>query len=218
MTGNPFVPRRHTPGAVSTLAPCPASYSPHKFVVKRTPPTMPCSEPELVPIGYLSRAHGIRGELAFVLTAESPDLAEGEVWLRPRAGGLARPFAIEGSRSHHGGLLVRLRGVDTRNEAELLKAHTVLVDAKRLPELEDDEVWLRELPGLRVIVEDEKGAWELGVITAADAPAGQILWSIATPDGKEVLFPAVEEFVLSIDLERGETRIAPPPGLLDLYL
>jgi 16S rRNA processing protein RimM len=44
------------------------------------------------------------------------------------------------------------------------------------------------------------------------------LWSIRTPDGKEVLFPAVEEFVLDIDLEAGSVRIAPPPGLLDLYL
>ena len=175
-------------------------------------------EPELVPIGYLSRAHGIRGELAFVLTAESADLAEGEVWLRPRSGGRARPFVIERARMHHGALLVVLRGVSTRNEAELLKAHTVLVDADRLPALDEDEVWLKDLPGLRVIVEDEAGERDLGVIVSADAPAGQVLWAIATPDGKEVLFPAVEEFVLSIDLERGEARIAPPPGLLDLYL
>lgn len=171
-----------------------------------------------MPVGYLSRVHGIRGELVFVLTAESSDLAEGEIWLRPRAGGRAKPFVIERARTHHGALLVVLRGITTRNEAELLKSHTVLVDADRLPELDDDEVWLKDLPGLRVIIEDEAGERELGVIASADAPAGQVLWSITTHDGKEVLFPAVEEFVLSIDLEKGETRIAPPPGLLDLYI
>lgn len=177
------------------------------------------AEPELVPIGYLSRAHGIRGELAFVLTAGTPDLARGEVWLRARAGGEARPFVIERSRTHHSVSLVTLAGITSRNEAEPLKAHTVLVDAGRLPPSAGGEVWLKDLPGLRVIVvEEETGERELGVIARADAPAGQVLWSIATPGGKEVLFPAVEEFVLSIDLEKGETRIAPPPGLLDLYL
>lgn len=177
------------------------------------------AEPELVPIGYLSRAHGIRGELAFVLTAGTPDLARGEVWLRPRAGGEARPFVIERSRTHHSVSLVTLAGITSRNEAEPLKAHTVLVDAGRLPPPASGEVWLKDLPGLRVIVvEEETGERELGVIARADAPAGQVLWSITTPGGKEVLFPAVEEFVLSIDLEKGEARIAPPPGLLDLYL
>lgn len=178
----------------------------------------PSTGPELVPIGYLSRAHGIRGELAFVLNAESSDLAQGEVWLRPKAGGTARLFEIERARAHHGALLVTLKGVGTRNEAEALKAHTVLVDAGRLPPLDADEIWLKDLPGLRVLVEDEGGERDIGVIASADAPAGQVLWSITTPTGKEVLFPAVDEFVLSIDLEKGEARIAPPPGLLDLYL
>ena len=41
---------------------------------------------------------------------------------------------------------------------------------------------------------------------------------IATPDGKEILFPAVDQFVISIDLEEGKAVIAPPPGLIELYL
>lgn len=175
-------------------------------------------EPDLVPVGYVSRAHGIRGELVLALTTEtfSPEKGD-DIWLRPRAGGVARPFVVEKTRAHHKMLLLGLAGITSRTEAEPLKAHTVLVDVGRLPPLDNDEVWLKDLPGLRVIVANEGEQREIGVIAGVEVPAGQVLWSIVTPEGKEILFPAVDEFMVELDLEKGEAHIAPPPGLLDLY-
>ena len=46
----------------------------------------------------------------------------------------------------------------------------------------------------------------------------QELWSILTPEGKEILLPAVPEFVADIDLDTGIIRITPPEGLLELYM
>ena len=153
-----------------------------------------------------------------MLTTDFPELASGTVYLRPRGGGQARALTIERTRVHHGTLLVAFAEISDRNQAELLRSHTVLVAEDRLPALEDDEVWLRDLPGLRVIaVAEDGGEREIGVITTAEAPAGQILWTIAAPGDKEILFPAVDAFVLSIDQDKGEARIAPPPGLLELY-
>jgi 16S rRNA processing protein RimM len=174
------------------------------------------SDADFVRIGYTTKAHGIRGELSFVLTAESVDLVSGTLFLRPRHGGAARPYAVAGVRSHHGNLLLSLRGVTDRNAAERLRSHTALVPRDALPPLAEDEIYLRDLIGLEVYV--AAGKTPLGVIRSAEAPAGQPLWTILAPDGREILFPAVEEFVLSIDMTRGEARIAPPPGLLDLYL
>jgi 16S rRNA processing protein RimM len=51
-----------------------------------------------------------------------------------------------------------------------------------------------------------------------DTPAGQEIWTILTPEGREILFPAAPDFVLEINPEAGLARIAPPPGLLALYL
>lgn len=178
-------------------------------------------EPDLVAIGYLSKAHGIRGELVLVPDPEFPEAAEGEVFLRPRHGGAALSYAVAGRRVHHDTLLVTLKGVETRNQAELLRAHTVLCRRELLP-FPKGRIFLGDLTGLRVFaVNDTTGEGEereIGRLVSAQAPAGQIIWSIETPDGKEVLFPAVDEFVLSIDLEAKTARIAPPPGLLELYL
>ena len=183
----------------------------------------------LVPVGHLSKAHGIRGELALAFKADSPDLLHGEVVLRPQGRGPERRLEVERVRVHHGKLLVAFKGVTTRNEAELLCRHEVLVPQDRLPALEDDEVYLSDLPGLRVfaVEADDLPAndddplpegREIGVIASVDSPAGQELWTIATPDGKEILFPAADPLVLSIDLDEGKALIAPPPGLLELYL
>lgn len=169
-------------------------------------------------LGYVSKAHGIRGEVAFVPTTDSPDLAQGQIYLMPRGGGPVLPFTVTARRRHHGLWLLSLEGVCDRNAAETLRSHTLFIDKDRLPPLAEDEVFLSDLPGLTVFVVENGKESELGVITAAEAPAGQVLWTIRTPAGKEVLFPAVEEFILCLDPQSGAARIAPPPGLLELYL
>ena len=171
-----------------------------------------------IAIGFISKAHGIRGEVHVVLNAEDAELMRGPVFLR-RGRGEPSPRAIVGLRAHHGGLLARIEGITDRTAAEALKGTEILVERDKLSPDDDDEILLADLVGLRVLHEEDDGTVsELGRIEAVDTPAGQELWSIRTPDGKEVLFPAVEEFVLDIDLEAGSVRIAPPPGLLDLYL
>lgn len=153
-----------------------------------------------------------------VLQAESPDILQGVIYVRPRHGGAVKNFRVQGLRRHHGNLLVSLQGVSSRNDAEQLRSHTVLVPEEKLPPLEEGEVYQKDLPGLRVFVVERGKEREIGRISAVSAPAGQDLWAIVTEKGREILFPAVEEFVVSIDLEAGRAVIDPPPGLLDLYL
>ena len=207
----------------------------------------PADDP-LIPIGHITKPHGIRGELLLVFAADDPALLKGDVFLSPsaaRPGGqpvagaplsasgaaslrglpsvpsqAMRKVTIERVRMHHGSLIVSFAGVHSRNEAELLRQHTLLAPRSRLSPLEEDEVYLLDLPGLRVLAVDEKsgGEREIGVIASVDIPAGQELWTITTPDGQEILFPAVDQFVLGIDLDARTARIAPPPGLLEIYL
>ena len=87
----------------------------------------------------------------------------------------------------------------------------------RGPEAEEDEPYLRDLIGLSVRLED---GTLVGRLEDVDFPAGQEMWSIRAPEdqgGYEILFPAVPEFVLDIDLSAETVTIAPPEGLLDLY-
>lgn len=185
----------------------------------KIPPSLARDEEErLLPAGQVTKPHGIRGEITFQPAVEASDLLQGTVYAR-KGSGPFREFKVTGLRKHHGNLLLTLDGVNDRNEAEALRGFTLHIPKDRLPDLAEDELYMFQLPGLAVLYRDKTGNdIPLGSITSVDTPAGQELWTITTPDGKEVLFPAVEDFILSIDLERETVLISPPDGLLELYL
>lgn len=174
---------------------------------------------DFIEVGCITKAHGIRGEVCIDYNADSPDLLHDAVYLAPAAQSPPKAYKLLKMRLHHGRPLLSLEGVADRNAAELLRGQRVFIPASRLPELADDEVYLRDLPGLTVFTRAAGGdAVPLGSISRVDVQAGQELWTITTPDGQEVLFPATEDFVEAINLEEGSVIIAPPPGLLEVYL
>ena len=173
-----------------------------------------------VALGRVSKPHGVRGEVAVQLFAETSELLRGDVAVsRNDEGPPTGTMKVETSRMHHQQVLLRFAGVEDRNMAETLRGLYLIATRDELPELSEEEAYITDIMGLRVVADEEgRAPREIGVITAVAAPAGQELWTITTPAGEEVLLPAVPEFVLDIDLTAELVLIAPPPGLLDLYL
>lgn len=112
--------------------------------------------------------------------------------------------------------LIRFVEAPDRTAAEFLRGQTLLIPESALPELDEDEVYLHDMLGLSVVL-DATGQ-KLGVLDHVLFHGEQELWSILTPEGKEILLPAVPEFVADIDLDTEIIRITPPEGLLELYM
>lgn len=169
---------------------------------------------QLIHMGTLTRPHGIKGEICVDWYADSPDLLRGVIFLQA---GNETPRRVEGARvrEHKGQPLITLSHVPDRTAAETQRGVRILIPREALPPLDDDEVYLNDVLGLAVVDHDTNAA--LGVLEHVEFTAGHDLWSIRTSDGREILFPAVAEFIVSFDLEAGEVRVSPPPGLLDLY-
>lgn len=178
----------------------------------------------LVAVGRVTKPHGIRGEFCVESHADSPLLfAPGKtVFLAlpaPAGKGGApqrpKPYEVATLREHTGRLLLTLKGLADRTFAETLRGAEVLVAEADLPEPDEGEVYLHRLLGSRVLLADDTLVGEFESIL--DTP-GNDTWVIRAPSGREVLLPAVPEFVLSLDADAGEIRIDPPEGLLELYL
>lgn len=165
-------------------------------------------------IGRIIKPHGIKGEVCVDFYADSPSILADEIWLK-QSSAKPSPVGIIAARFHHGRLLLTLENSPDRNTAETLRGAEVLVPRERLPDLEEGEIYLADLPGFTVIL-DETGE-TIGAIADVDLSSGQEIWRIATPDNKEILFPAVPEFVTELDARARTARIAPPPGLLEIY-
>lgn len=185
------------------------------MTTRRASPPPPSDPGPLVAIGILTRPHGLKGEMCLNYYADSLEWLDGPIWLRAGESAPARPAKIAGMRLQRGQVLVRLEGVEDRNAAEGLRNLTVLMPESMLPESDDDTLYLHDLMGLDVVL-DTTGE-TIGKLAHVHFIGGQELWVIEAPGGKEILFPAVPDFVNRVDLEHKLIRVSPPPGLLELY-
>lgn len=168
----------------------------------------------LAAMGAVGKAHGIKGEISCVWNGEFLPKPGMEVFIGATAAA-ARPYRLVSRRLHKNRLLAVLDGVTDRNAAESLAGSEIFVRKRDLPPLEDGEAWLADLQGSRILLVD---GGEIGLLDHFEFPAGQPLWVIKSGDGREILFPAREEFIDSIDAPNKIIKIQPPPGLLDIYL
>jgi 16S rRNA processing protein RimM len=107
-------------------------------------------------------------------------------------------------------LRITLSGIERREKAAALRDQTLQVREADLESLPEGQYYRFQLLGLRVI---GAGGEDLGQVTdVMSAPENDIY--VVTREQGEVLIPAVDDVVQSIDLSLGEMRIEIVPGLL----
>lgn len=171
---------------------------------------------ECVEIGYISKAHGLKGELKVVLDVhdEREYLKATHFYLSKKNAPLEKwgvNFLRPGSSKMP---ILSLSGVDTREKAEELIGSTLFYPLELLPELEDGHFYYFQIIGFTVIDEHHG---KLGTIkTYAEAGAQDILFM--DYQDKEVLIPMADEIVLRADFEAKQLHTRLPKGLLGTYL
>lgn len=169
---------------------------------------------EKVLIGKVGSPVGIKGEFRVNLySQDSGNLKEGKVLLLERAE-KSVSGAIEKVRYQKDKPVVRLKGIDDRNAAEDIRGMDVSIYAEDMEELPEGEHYVRDLIGCRV-VDIAQGGAEIGVLRDVIQNTAQSILDVSTPDGKQVLIPAVDAFLRSIDEEAGVIEVELIPGFLD---
>lgn len=111
---------------------------------------------------------------------------------------------------HSKGLLLKLRGLEDRAEAEGLAGSELGLLRSELEEPEEGEYYWTDLIGLTVL--DSEGREVGRVANLFDSGAHDIL--VVRAGDREVLIPAIPEMVAEVDLEAGLLRIEPLEGLI----
>lgn len=195
----------------------------------------------LLQIGYVARAHGLRGELKVQLfDATSEALAQiKHIWLgAPAAGedrsrsGTARQ-ARSSSRGPGGGgqqdprrhrlqalrelgeglYLVTLEGLADRTAAEKLQGNAVYADRSELPQLDESEYYISDIIGDTVL---SANGQPIGKVRVVLETASYSLMVVAREGRTDAMIPMVPEIVLSVDPAAHTVVIDPPEGLLDI--
>ena len=169
---------------------------------------------EKVLIGKVGSPVGIKGEFRVNLySQDSGNLKEGKVLLLERAE-KSVSGAIKKVRYQKDKPVVRLTGIEDRNAAEDIRGMDVSIYAKDMEELPEGEHYVRDLIGCKVVDLAQDGA-EIGVLRDVIQNTAQSVLDVSTPDGKQVLIPAVDAFLRSIDEEAGVIEVELIPGFLD---
>jgi len=183
----------------------------------QTPATGGEQPPDLLEVGKLVAAQGLRGELRVLPLSDFPErfTRPGRRWLRCRQGEVRAAMLLSGRQLPGRELfVVRLQGCDDRSAAEALVGQALLADAADRPALEPGEFHLLELVGLEVRLLPQGAA----IARVSDLiHAGNDLLEIELHEGgRRLLIPFVEAIVPEVHPQQGWIGLTPPPGLLEL--
>ena len=117
---------------------------------------------------------------------------------------------------HKGGVVLHFAGVDSISAAEELKGLIVAVPREERAPLAEDEVYIGDLIGCKLV--DVAGAEpvEVGEIENVDRTAGAAPLLVVRGAGGEVLIPFAKSYMRRINLEGKRVEMALPEGLVDL--
>ena len=171
----------------------------------------------LVQVGFVYRPHGIEGELK-INPEHTDDPARFEELPTVYFGGQPHRVLAHAVRSvryqetkRGTTVILGVEGIETRSDAEAVTKMKVFAAEEDL-ELDDDEFFVHELVGLEVVTEagDVLGT----VANFQEMPAHEV-FIVRQPDGGQKMIPAVEDFIVDVDLDGGRVTIRPIEGLLD---
>ena len=181
----------------------------------RTPPPAP----EFLVVGFVTKPHGIRGDVLVQPLTDHPEgaFAPGVVLLQGTSDGRAPddsapPLRVDAARPFRRGLLVRFGGSESRNEAERLRGRYLLRRFEDVKPLAEGEVFYHQLLGLRV---ERIGGELVGTVREVYEVEPADLLEVQTERGS-ALIPFTRSVVVDVRVDQGRLIVDPPEGLLDL--
>jgi 16S rRNA processing protein RimM len=167
-------------------------------------------EPDYLIVGYLRRAHGVRGEMVMEVQTDFPER------LKPKTkvfvGENYQPMTIALARNHSEGLLIKMNGIDTPEDAARYRNQLVYVTAADRPPLPKGQFYVHELIGFDVM-DEEEGL--IGKLTEILQTGANDVYVVTRPDASEVLLPVIPSVVLKIDADRRLIRVHLLDGLIE---
>ncbi len=168
-------------------------------------------EPEYLVVGSLRRAHGVRGEMVMEVITDFPDRLKAGVDVY--VGSSYKPMMIEGARPHHEGLLVKFRGLKSREEAAHYRNQQVYVTAHNRPPLPQGQFYEHQILGFAVV--EDASNQKLGTLSEIMHTGANDVYVVTRPNGSELLLPVITGVVLALDPGDRTIRVHLLPGLAD---
>jgi 16S rRNA processing protein RimM len=166
------------------------------------------AEPRFLVIGKIIKPHGVIGEVRVEIHTDTPERYS---WLDSVYVGQSNPqlITIESVRYHKNWVLLKLAGIDDRNDAEALRSKLILIpESEGLP-LEEGEYYLYQIIGFEVVSDN---GIDIGRVTEVLETNANNVFIVEGPLG-EILVPDIDDVILSVNHQSRLITIHPMEGL-----
>jgi 16S rRNA processing protein RimM len=173
------------------------------------------SSGEFITLARVVKTQGRHGEVAAEMHTDVPGrFAAGmKLFALPKAQESRRELEVEDLWPHKGLVVLKFRGVDSMNDAELLIGSELQVPSAERADLDAGWTYVGDLIGCRVL----DHAREIGRIEDVQFGAGEApLLIVANSTGKKFDVPFAEAYLEGVDIAQRQVRMTLPEGLLEV--
>lgn len=168
---------------------------------------------EMLRVGVISSTHGVRGEVKVYPTTDDPERFLDLDQVTLDTGREQITLEIQNVKFFKNMVILKFKGYDNINDIEKYKGKDLLIHRDQAVELKEDEYFVTDLMGLKVVAEE---GTVLGILKEVIPTGANDVYVVQPENGKELLLPAIKDCILNVDLEKGIMTIHLMDGLLDL--
>ena len=151
-------------------------------------------------IGKIGAAHGVRGDMKVYPLTDFPD----------RFNTIKKAFIddkeinIISTRYQNNFVVMKVKGVNSREEVARYTNKLLKINRSDVPPLNEGEYYSFDIIGLKVINQDDV---VLGEIIEILKTGSNDVYITKTPEGKQLLIPALKKVVTEINIEDGFMKV-----------
>jgi 16S rRNA processing protein RimM len=165
--------------------------------------------PEFLVVGRIVRPHGIRGVL--IIEPQSKFITDIRSGMELYIGPNREIVKVQHFSPHRKRYLLTLENLSSRDDAEMHRDKLVYLRFEDTEPIPEGEFYDWQLLGLDVLTEDGEilGSLEEIIVTGAND-----VYLVRAGSGQEILLPAIESVIKTVDLESNAMIVHLLPGLL----
>lgn len=167
---------------------------------------------DMLRVGVFANTHGIRGEIKVFPTTDDVTRFKKLKTLYLDKGTELMKLEVSSVRFFKNMVIMKFKGIDNINDIEKYKGKDLLIERKQAVPLQKNEYFICDIIGSNVVT--EKGE-EVGTLKEVLQTGANDVYVVKTKEGKEVLFPVIDECVLDINTEEKVVTVRLMPGIMD---
>lgn len=166
---------------------------------------------EYLEIGQIVNTFGIKGQVKVIPFTDDMTQFDTlkQIYIEKRKN--LELFKIEKTNYHKNMIILKLKGIDTPEQAESLRNCYIKINRKDARKLPEGTYFIVDLIGLDVYTDEEK---LLGTLEDIYNAGSSDIYVVRNSEGKQILLPAIKDVIKKVDIENKKVIVHIIEGLI----